>query len=249
MTVSRFSAGCSAAAILFAAAFSGVVNAAPPPWQLSSSVTYAAGDYGTQSDSELVYVPVTLKRRFADGYGSVTVPFVRIDEEDSGVAQGLGDILLKGVWYASDDESPIHPGIDIGGKVKLPTASEGDDLGTGELDAGPGLELYHWLDWKWVVLGDLYYLFIGDPEYANYDNQITADVGMGHRTTADWFNSVYLDYRSAVDSGDDDSVAVLYFSSLEVERNADLVGGIALGLSDGAPDIELTVGFSVGLPR
>src|SRR5438105_4049436 len=47
-----------------------------PRWQLSSSLTYESGTFGTSNRTETLYVPFTLKRLFSQGDIGLTVPFV-----------------------------------------------------------------------------------------------------------------------------------------------------------------------------
>src|SRR5438067_13628391 len=90
-----------------------------PRWSFSTSVNYSVGDYGTNKDTTIVYVPFTLGVRPFDRFWlSVTVPFIYQDTQNvvvtgGGVASrkeqkgkfaqparsttesGLGDVLLK----------------------------------------------------------------------------------------------------------------------------------------------------------
>ena len=90
-----------------------------PRWLLSTSVNYSVGDYGTDKDTTIVYVPFTLGVSPIDRlWLTVTVPFLYQDSQNvvltgGGVAsrkkekgklaqpatstteEGLGDVLLK----------------------------------------------------------------------------------------------------------------------------------------------------------
>src|SRR5712692_3576313 len=53
-----------------------VLGAEVPNWQLSSSITYESGTFGTGTRTNIVYIPFTLKRLFDQGDLGLTLPFV-----------------------------------------------------------------------------------------------------------------------------------------------------------------------------
>src|SRR5947208_16414222 len=119
--------------VLLAAVVLVLVAAAPAfaeerQWlSLSSSVNYLVGDYGTDKDTTIVYVPFTLGVSPIDRlWLTVTVPFLYQDSQNvvltgGGVAsrkkekgklaqpatstteEGLGDVLLKASYVLLED--------------------------------------------------------------------------------------------------------------------------------------------------
>ncbi len=110
-----------------------VMSAAPalaedPHWSLSTSVNYSVGDYGTGTDTALLYIPFTLGVTPIDRFTlSLTLPFIQQDTQtvvvtSGGVAvrkkqeralptaresvskteSGVGDVLLKGQYVLLD---------------------------------------------------------------------------------------------------------------------------------------------------
>lgn len=234
-------------------------------WEVSSSVTYVTGDYGTSTDSDLIYVPVTPQWNGSKGKLALTVPYVWIDSSTdlavvSGVPQaqeetdgetestegGLGDIRIDADYYLFSQGPHWRPGVDLTADIKFPTADEDDRLGTGEYDFGLGFGLYRWLSDQWIGFADFEYNFIGEPPDRDYDDQIIYDVGVAHRTTPDWLNTALVEERTAISDGSEDSISLVGASRYEFEDNIEGFGSLELGLSDGAPDYSVTIGMEYG---
>ncbi len=114
---------------------------------LSTGMTYLKGDYGQASDTEILYVPFTLKHRTGPWTLKVTVPYLRITgpggvlpdlgatgaTTPAGTNSGLGDIIA-GATYRAYYDAERGLLVNLTGKVKLPTADKNKGLGTGETD-------------------------------------------------------------------------------------------------------------------
>jgi hypothetical protein len=59
-----------------------------PQWRVSTTVNYSSGSYGTDSRTNILYAPMTVRRVFQDGDVSLTIPFVSIS--------GTGAVRLVG---------------------------------------------------------------------------------------------------------------------------------------------------------
>jgi hypothetical protein len=125
-----------------------------PRWLFSSSVNYSVGDYGTNKDTTIVYVPFIFGVRPVDTlWINLTVPWIYQNSQNvvvtgGGVAtrkkatgkfaqpatstseSGLGDVLLKGSFVLLDEKSFL-PEIAPYVKIKFPTADKDRGLGTG----------------------------------------------------------------------------------------------------------------------
>ena len=172
--------GMAAAQALFAG--SRAAAAEDTQWKAGAALDYESGDYGTGTRSSTLYVPFTLKRYWGDGYGSLTVPWesmttngtvTNVDGRPVKVRKGrgapttvthsgLGDMIVRG-GYAVMTEDPQPFDLSAVAKVKIPTASRDDGLGTGEFDEGVGLEFGKKVAEGWTALSDVYNTFIGSP--------------------------------------------------------------------------------------
>ena len=212
-----------------------------PTWKAAGSVSFSEGDYGTGEKSRIVYAPVILRRNFPEGYVEGTLSAVRIANEGEDPASGMGDTLLRAGYHATE-EADWLPGVDLVAKIKVPTASESNGLGTGALDGGGGAEAYKWLRYPWVGFLDAYLIFIGPSSRTDESVRWAGDIGVG-RQTGDWFHSVFLDGRTAIRDGEDDFVATYYYGSYRISRDWRGFGTLEAGLTDGAPDYAVSVGI------
>lgn len=213
-------------------------------WQVRSSMSFYTGNYGSATDADMVFLTAGVKRYFPSGDISASVPFIglRNSGEDTSTEMGLGDVIFKGKYYLVP-QAGFRPGLDIVGKIKLPTASESQDLGTGEFDAGVGIESSYELKNGHLLFADAEYTLIGDSPGYDYDNRVVLDVGYGYPWSDDTLVSVFVEHRSAIVRSSEDSRSIMLFVDHRLLRNvhADLL--VELGLSDGAADLGMAVGL------
>src|SRR2546428_3126101 len=105
---------CLVSALTWGTVVGITLAAEPPNWQLSSSITYESGTFGTGTRTQTVYIPFTLKRLFNQGDLGLTLPFVSLrttgqttlidgrpqrEREAPRTApvtkEGVGDMILK----------------------------------------------------------------------------------------------------------------------------------------------------------
>ncbi|MCP9440458.1 MAG: transporter [Nitrospira sp.] len=260
-------------------------------WQIGLTPSYSSGNFGTNTTSEFVYVPFSVRRYFRDGDVSLVIPFVSVTSNGTatlvggqpiqtlpgrclkkggteidtdkpeclallkagqGIAgraaqkvtnSGLGDIILRGRYYLVEERDYV-PLIAITGRLKIPTASEGKGLGTGALDHGYGVEISKLIGEKWLAFLDGGYNFIGNPDGVELQNQYWYDVGAGYYFTKNLLASVYFEEYRALVPGlvniRDFFFAMNYKASAAWRFN----GGVAVGVSNGAPDYVVSIGTS-----
>jgi hypothetical protein len=156
---------------------------------------------------------------------------------------GLGDIILRGRYYVVE-ETEYVPLIAVTARMKLPTASESKGLGTGAFDHGYGVELSKLFGGKWIGFLDGGYNFIGDPDGRELRNQYWFDVGGGYYFTKRFLVSAYYEeYRSLV--ADLANIRDFFFAfNFKASDAWRFNGGVAVGLSNSAPDYVLSIGTS-----
>src|SRR5712692_5156363 len=149
------------------------VAAQTKSWKVSESVTYERGDFGTGTETTIVYIPTVLKRYFEKGDVSLVVPYLHIEGSGdvvtvNGVPQrgkknpqattsaatvsngGIGDVLLKGSYYLLEETAqPLN--LSVVAKIKFPTASRSRNLGTGKFDEGFGAEASKQIVKDWTL--------------------------------------------------------------------------------------------------
>lgn len=272
--------------------------AAERNWQIGLTPSYSHGNFGTNTTSEFIYAPLSLRRFFSKGDISLVIPSVtaitdgrttvvgggtfRVDDnggsnsgsggggsddncDKSGqgsecgtttriagqkvTTTGIGDVILRGRYYLVEEQDYM-PLIAVTARLKFPTANASQGLGTGEFDHGYGVEVSKLIGQSWLVFFDGGYNFIGDPDRADgtgtlgLRNQYWYDVGTGYYVTKDLLASVYFEEYRALRPGLPNARDVFFSSNYRLSAAWRLNGGVAVGLSNGAPDYVVSIGTS-----
>lgn len=233
-------------------------------WKMSSSLNMESGNYGSGTRTTSLYVPFTLKRYLGDAFASLTVPFVsqtsdgrvrnvggrpvRIGRGSSGgttnTQSGLGDIVARaGYDLMRDDPQPFD--LTVVAKVKAPTASRDKGLGTGEFDAGGGLEFGKLVAPGWTILAGAYYTAIGDPPGSDLNNQAAVDLGVSRLLTTDLTLTALLEGSNALVTGQPDPRDARAVLEYRFDERSAAFAGVMAGLSEGSADYGFSLGGSL----
>jgi hypothetical protein len=252
--------------LMFALAVFGSLLPAPANaenWELAGAVNFDTGRYGAGDRTNSIYVPFTVARLYSDAKFSVTVPYLRQSAWGQVVwiggkpvrpvrgpvsvstppQDGLGDILLRGdlvlVREASD-------GFDLvaSGQLELPTADEKKWLGTGEMSESAGLEFTKELLPGWSLLAAACYTLVGDPPGIDYNNQLFLGLGLKRLLSDKLTLTVQYETESSIVSGNPDPVSLNALMTYLMPDGFQATGGASLGLSDGSPEIGVSLGVS-----
>jgi hypothetical protein len=241
-----FASIAAVAAVLSIVGTAQAQESSAPSLSVTSGVDYSSGDYGTAVDTDILVVPVAARLKFGDFRLSASVPYIRIDGANivggdgdpivvdpsapSSRRSGVGDVTL-GASYAIPEER-LGVGLDIGARVKLPTAKDG--LGTGETDYTVSAEVSKTVG-NVTPFASVGYRFLGDPPGIDLDDAFFASVGasvLAGRSVV----LVSYDYRQATSPFAENSQEIFgaYSRPVSDKLNFTLYG--SAGLSDGAPD-------------
>jgi hypothetical protein len=106
----------------------------PSHWRVSATINYWSGSYGTDSTTNIVYAPMTVRRLFRDGDVSLTIPFVSIS--GTGAVRLVGGTPTRTSNVASGGTASLSSIAASSGRGKGP----GDTpLSSGTTDSGPGM--------------------------------------------------------------------------------------------------------------
>lgn len=222
-------------------------------WQYGLSFSYLTGDYGSGDDTDIYYTAVSIKRYLGTGDVTLTVPYLDISDDGAtyvggeveplagdGGGAGLGDIILKGRYYAVE-QGDFFPYIDLVASIKLPTADEDKGLGTGKTDLTFMAEFARRLrNEDWIALWEVGYTFVGDPSGYNADNRWLYSAGLAYELASDITLSGYLDGRTAIFEGNDDPLSLLLIGEYKYRPDLRFDTLLEFGLNDGAPDFGIT---------
>ena len=143
---------------------------------------------------------------------------------------GLGDVVLSGSVRLVA-EATAQPRVDLTGKIKLATADEEKNLGTGENDYAVQLDLE-----KGMFFGYVGYRVYGDPPGINLDNVVYGLVGLSRPLDSATRAGVSLYAQQAAAAGTDNQLELNLFLSHQLAKGYQLRPYAIFGLSDGSPD-------------
>ena len=229
--------------------------------RVSTGFDYSSGDYGADSDTDIFFLPVTLKHEREFGAFKLTLPYVSIKSASGSIGaggdvsvdpnagdkrtteSGLGDVVFAYTHYAypGDEQWPI---VDLTGKVKFGTADENKGLGTGETDYSLEVDFTKLFE-KTVLFVTLGHKFYGDPPGGDLQNANYVSLGTGYQLNADTsFGLIYDTREASSSSGEDLSEATAYLS-YKLPNDYKLLGYVVKGFSDGSADYGIGLTISV----
>ena len=221
---------------------------------------FFAGDFGSNVDTDVAYLPFTLRARTERNEFRATLSALSIRTDEpvifvggeiipgtgggSTSETGPGDIILRDDFFFLQGTSRT-PWIYAGLRAKLPVADEQKGLGTGEFDYGTGVGMIQPLGGRWSLLAEALYVVRGDPPGIDYENTWWTLIGtqapLSDRTR--W--SLYYESRESVIRGRttirDLSTGIGRRVSAALSWRADFF----VGLSDTSEDYGLSLGFTI----
>jgi hypothetical protein len=219
---------------------------------VSAGAEYTTGKYGTPDKTETLYIPFILRHETGPWVLKATVPWLRITGPGNVIGagadrvvvpgvnnarrteSGLGDIVLSG-FYNILDERKGGLGLDLGAKLKLPTADENKGLGTGELDYAVQLDFFRPFD-ATTLFGSIGYRVYGDPPGVTLRDVPYASIGASYRMSSQQAVGAAYDYRPhIVDGGGKVSEATLFWSNRFTPQWKLQLYGV-VGFADASPD-------------
>jgi hypothetical protein len=237
-----------------AAAVGGLIIAGSAAAQTSIGVglEYTTGKYGATQSTDQLYVPFVVKHETGPWIFKATVPYLRVSGPGNVIGGGPDRIVVPGVddairtesglgdvvasaFYNILDERKGGLGVDLGFKVKLPTADEQKGLGTGETDYAFQLDFFKPFG-ATTLFGSVGYRVYGDPPGATLRDVGYFSIGLSQRLAGDSSIGVAYDYRPhIVNGGSEISELTAFWSKrMSPEWKFQLYG--VVGFSDASPD-------------
>lgn len=227
--------------------------------RVSTGVTYLTGDYGQALSTDILYVPISFKKKTGRWTLGLTIPYLRITGPggvlpDLGpvgpsgstktTESGLGDILVSARYrvYHDADNGLL---LNASGKVKLPTADESKGLGSGKTDVYAQLDVYK-VSGAWTPFATLGYKAIGDTASTNYNNVVYSALGTTYKFDDKSSAGVRWFMRQKTTDTNDPRRELTLFASHKLSSNWKLQGYAIKGFSDASPDWGLgaTIGYT-----
>jgi hypothetical protein len=229
-------------------------------WELSSGFDSSRGTYGLPQATTVYYVPLALAYHTGawtlsveSGYVHVKGPLNYVDilnllegaaASPASTVHGFADTHL-GVKYALVEDLARGLFIDVGAKLRTPTASTRKGLGTGHVAGDLQVDITKTLG-QWTVFGGAEY-GLRDSRDADR-NPWTATAGIARSLTARWSAGTFYSWRqAAVSGGEGAHEAFVYTSYAFNDHNSFTLYG-ATGFSRESVDREVGVRYSYRWP-
>lgn len=250
------------ATALFAAAHTVALAAPDDLTTWSVGAEYSSGDYGSPQKTDTYYLPFAVKHETGPWAFKLTVPYLEVTGPGNVIgaggdrvvvgttigprrtASGIGDVVGAAFYNALDDrKAPV--GLDVGVKVKFPTANSDKGLGTGETDYAVQADLFKTMG-SFTPFGAIGYRWFGDPPGADFRNVFYASLGGAYRFSRQTSGGFAYDYRDAVVSGGARVSELTGYVSQRLSESMKLQVYALTGFSDASPNfaVGLNLGYS-----
>ena len=227
---------------------------------VSIGVDKSTGNYGLKESTDITYVPLTLKLEGKSASVKLTVPYITISGPSNVVGgidsspivtskgsttrrtvSGTGDVvasvsqaMVQNRWY----------GIDLTGKVKLPTADEKQGLGTGKTDYAVQVDGYR-TSAPYTVFSSLGYRIMGQPDGVKFNNVPYASLGSLYHVNKNTSIGFALDYRQSVVDGKDPQKELSILGSYSLTQQTKLQAYYVMGQGNSSPNTAAGVLLNV----
>lgn len=239
------------------------VRSAETVFSAEVDVFLLSGRYGEEERTEILYAPIILRAAGPRATFSFTLPYLRVEGpatiaagEAGGVPSGgagagadrarsgIGDVLLRGELFLLQGDGRKKPWVSALGRLKVPTASREEGLGTGEYDVTAGVSVTQPFGGRFAGFLDLLHRRTGDPPGERLED--TRGFVAGVSVVAARPLTVYLSYDreeallAVLEGGESLSAGFV----ARPRRDWRLSGAAFFGLSETREDFGAMVGLA-----
>jgi hypothetical protein len=222
---------------------------------IGTTVDVSHGNYGATSATDLVATTLQGKYTVDDLSLQINVPYLMLSGPSQITAvsdtalivpqtnaqhreiEGIGDILL-GALYNTLYDPDLGIAIDIGFKLKIPTADYQAGLGSGEPDEALQLYAYKSLaDFTFMLAAG--YKWVGQPVDHYYRNTINGSAGLIYQLSENASLGTIFDMRQSIFSTLDDQIEVTLYGAYKLSNAWRAQLYVYKGCTETSPDIGL----------
>lgn len=225
--------------------------------KFSTGFDYSSGSYGLSSDTDIMYIPFSVKYETFPWKLKLTVPYVRITGPGGVVAgadgpivigesttrrtteEGLGDVVVY-ASYSLDSVFKSSLLIDLLGKVKIGTADETKGLGTGENDFSMQMDIAKKIDGL-TPFATVGHKVTGDSEELKLKDIWYSSLGVDYKINSALSSGLSFDYKQATTTSSEDSREGIAYLNWKLNSISSIMGYATTGFSDGSPESGLGV--------
>jgi len=217
------------------------------PLTLGAGLHYSSGDYGTTTTTTITTLDATARYEAGPWIYKATLPYLFVSGDTSVIPgignvrgkaprtsseSGMGDIVLSATYAAYNDKLL---GVDLTGKLKLPTADEAKGLGTGEPDFAFLVDGYRTFD-RITGFGGIGYHMLGDAPGLPLEDAWSANVGVSYKLDERDSAGALLEGRQSVGAGVARQRELVGFFTRKLDRLWKAQAYALIGLANGSPD-------------
>lgn len=231
-----------------------LLAASPMAWAADSSFSlgtgfdYSTGDYGGNTDTNILYIPVTGKYQADKLTLRLTVPYISVTSAGTVIRgmgmvrtsttsktqtqSGLGDIVAS-AGYTFYDAGSLA--FDVVGKVKFGTASASKGLGTGENDYSAQIDGFYFAGDS-TIFATLGHKIVGEPAGIVVNDINYASIGLSQKLDDTYSAGVMLDVAQRITALTPGTRELTLFVSNKMSDDLKWQANLLKGLSDASPD-------------
>jgi hypothetical protein len=228
---------------------------------ISTGAHYTSGTYGSAVETEIIYLPVSAKLQYGRLSTGLTIAYLQVTgpgnviPEIGDIGNGLSPVRTRfagqgdtvgyvGYYVCADEKRKLW--INALTQVKLATADEKHNLGTGKNDYSLQFDFYKEFD-QAGMFATVGYTKYGDPPGRNF--RATPYVSGGALYKVDYLSTVgaSINWRRPIVEGVAPHRQVTVFLSRKLARSIELQTYVGLGLSDATPDVGMGLGLTYTL--
>ncbi len=239
-------------------------GALPGQFDISAGFDFSRGTYGARQSTDVFYYPVGAGYRRGRWAVSVDSGYVKVKgpvdyasildltpdditalglDMDTISVSGIGDVVL-GARYAAFEGFESGTFIDVGLRVKLPTASRANGLGNGKVSGDVQIDLTQ-LVGKWSLLLSGSY---GVRSHENGGRDVQGvSVGVGRSVTDRFAVGAIFDWRTSPRAGGSDGRELVMYGAYDITRSVSVtvyaVRGFSRASVDTSAGLRLTYRF------
>jgi len=245
------------ATVLFVGSPAFAAKAVDSTVTLGSMPSYFTGTFGTNTTTNITYIPNYIKYKFDDISIKVTVPFIIVQSNGVAVSggtvigtgkgvskteSGLGDVWLEGKYTLPH---VLGSGFDFipYSKIKFATASRSKGLGTGENDFELGMGVRTRFASRWFPFARVGYRFVGQPSGRVLNDILTYRAGVSYAPDRTNVFTILFSGRQPSQPGFASASEIIAAWNYKIKSELGLQAFADKGLSNGSPDY----GFGGGL--
>ncbi len=201
---------------------------------ISTAFDFSKGRYGEKTQTEMTATVIQTKYVTNAFSFQIDLPYLTLSKS-TGNREGIGDVVLGTVYNVF-----YHPdfalAVDVGFKLKIPTASRHDGLGTGETDESLQIYAYKSLDDVTLMFG-IGYKWVGQPDNSDYRNVVSGSTGIIYQLSERSSVGTLVDFRQSVFSTLNNQTEITLYNAYKFSSSWRTQLYVYKGVTNSSPSI------------